>query len=56
MKTLGYIMTRILLASVLGITMGLFIRLPISQQENRTLAESISGLIENLKGKSDGKH
>ena len=53
MKILGYTWNELLIVMMLGITLVLFISLPISQTNDSTLGESIFGLIENLQEKND---
>ena len=47
--TPGPIWAPLLVGAMLGITLVLFISLPISQTNDSTLGESISGLLERLK-------
>jgi len=48
MKTHGFIVRDLLLVTIFGTTTALFISLPISPTDERTLGESIFGRIENL--------
>jgi hypothetical protein len=52
MKTHGCIMKLLLPVMILGTTMVLFISLPISPTDERTLGESIFGVTENRQEKN----
>jgi hypothetical protein len=53
MKILGYTWNELLIVMMLGITLVLFISLPISQTNDSTLGESIFGRLENHQGRSE---
>ena len=46
-------MATLLRVMILGITLGLFISLPISSTHDATLAENIFGHLENLRVKKE---
>jgi len=52
MKTHGFIVRDLLLVTIFGTTMALFISLPISPTNDSTLGESIFGRIENRQGRN----
>ena len=51
MRILGYTWNEYLIVMMLGITLGLFILLPISPTNDNTLGESIFGLFRKPQGK-----
>ena len=56
MKILGLTWNNLLIVSLLGITLVLFIKLPISSTVDRTLEESIFGLLEHHQERNENKN
>ena len=55
-KTPGCILKSLLPLTILGITLVLFIKLPISSTVDRTLEESIFGLFERHQERNENKN
>jgi hypothetical protein len=53
MKILGYTWNELLILMMLGTTLVLFIKLPISQTHDSTLGESIFGHLEHHQVKNE---
>ena len=56
MKILGLTWNNLLIAILLGTTLVLFIKLPISSTVDNTLEESIFGLLERHQGRKENKN
>ena len=56
MRILGYTWNNLLIVILLGTTLVLFIKLPISSTDDRTLEESIFGLLEPHQERNENKN
>ena len=56
MRILGYTWNNLLIVILLGTTLVLFIKLPISSTDDRTLEESIFGLLERHRERNENKN
>ena len=56
MRILGYNWNNLLIVILLGTTLVLFIKLPISSTDDRTLEESIFGLLERHQERKENKN